>query len=183
MQLVKDSWIHSIINHPKWAVSWCALLCCLGWQAATQLQVRQFPLIPSGMIRLVATYPGADAQLIQNSVTTVLQRAIGQADSFDYIQATTTDGGCQINAYLPLGADIDRAFPSVLAQVQSVKSSLPPDLNDPVLTRARVSPLALMYVAYVATEGSALNQSEIYQYLNLVIRPQLLTVPGVGEIN
>jgi len=176
------SWTHYFIDRPFWALSWACLILLLGLQSYWSIQVRQFPFIPSGVIRITATYPGADQQLVQSSVTTPLQRAIAQSEGFDYIQSTTQDGISVIDAHLSLGQDIDKVFPSVLSSVQSAKRSLPTDIDDPILTKGRGNSIALMYVAYTLDSKYSLHPSEIYQYLNTVIRPQLLTVKGVGDI-
>ena len=85
----KPSWTHYFIDRPFWALSWACLILLLGLQSYWKIQVRQFPFIPSGVIRITSTYPGADQQLVQSSVTTPLQRAIAQSEGFDYIQSTT----------------------------------------------------------------------------------------------
>ncbi len=180
---IKSSWPHVFIDHPFWALSWACLILLLGVQSYRSIQVRQFPFIPSGVITVTALYPGADLQQVLSRVTTPLQRAVSQSESFDYVQSTTQDGGVVIEARLSLGQDIDKIFPSVLASIQSTKRSLPQDLEDPVLIKGKGNNISLMYVAYTSPSNSTTHSSEIYQYLNTVIRPQLLMIKGIGVVD
>lgn len=180
----KSRWTDAFIDHPKWAFVLCALLMLLGYQAIKVLQVRRFPTTEIGEISITASYPGASAELMQTRVTQPLQRAIAQAEGIDYQASTTQDSFVNIEARLKVGAPIDKAFNTILAQIQSANSELPPDMDPPVISKSGGNNIALLYVAYAFNNSSPdHNPSELYHYLNTVVRPQLSTVPGIGEIN
>lgn len=177
-------WTDSFINHPKWAFVFCALIVLLGYQAMDRLQVRRFPATETGQITIQASYPGASAELMQTRVTQPLQRAIAAAEGIDYQASSTQDSFVSIEARLKVGASVDQAFNTILAQVQSANSQLPSDMDAPVISKGSGNNIALLYVAYAFSNSSGEeNSSELYHYLNTVVRPQLATVPGISDIN
>jgi hydrophobe/amphiphile efflux-1 (HAE1) family protein len=179
----KVHWSHVFIRYPVWAFVLSILILLMGARSYFNMQVRRFPDIQVGVININAGYPGASAYTMQSSVTTPLQRLIAQADGIDHLIATTKDGLTQIEAHLKIGYDPDKAFTDMLAKVQSAKRYLPADMDDPVIVKGTGRSIALMYVAYCTQSQGTIQPSEIYNYLDTVIRPQLLTVSGVGSIN
>lgn len=180
----KQRVVDYFIDHPKWAFVLCCLLCLLGLQASGSLQVRRFPDTEIGQITITATYPGASAELMQTRVTQPLQRAIASAEGIDYLASTTQDSAMSIEARLKVGAQIDEAFNTILAQVQSASSELPPDMDPPLIKKGSGNNIALLYIAYAFKNSTGLESpSELYHYLNTIVRPMLSTVPGIGQIN
>lgn len=180
----KHRWTNYFIDHPIWAFVLCALLVLLGLKSINFLQIRRFPSTELGQISISAVYPGASADLMQTRVTQPLQRAVAAAEGIDYLASTTQDSATNIEARLKVGASIDEAFNTILAQVQSANSQLPPDMEPPVITKGTGNNIALLYIAYSFNNSTgAESPSELYHYLNTIVRPMLSTVPGIGAIN
>ncbi len=173
-------WTLSFIRYPVWAIVVSLLIFLLGLRSYYLMQIRKFPDVEIGVITVQTTFRGCPSDLMQATVTTPLQRSAALADGIDYITSSTTDEFSKIQIFLKTDYDIQKAFTNILAKIQAAKKTLPQGVDDPVLIQGTGNSIALMYIAYTS-EGVA--SSKIYDYLNNVIRPQLLTVPGVGTIN
>ena len=173
-------WSQLFIREPVWALVLAAFMVLLGTKALFELQVRKFPDVEQGVITITSGYAGAPSHLMQSAVTKPLSRAISQADGIDYIESNTRDSFSEITAFLKINYPIEKAFTDILSQIQSAKRELPSDIDDPKIVKGTGNSIALLYVAYTS-EG--LNPSLVYNYLDNVIRPQLATIQGVGQIN
>lgn len=173
-------WTLSFIRYPVWAIVLSVLIFLLGLRSYYLMQIRKFPDVQIGVITIQTSFRGCPADLMQATVTTPLQRSAALADGIDYITASTIDEFSKIQIFLKTDYDIQTAFTNILSKIQAAKKTLPQGVDDPVIMQGTGNSIALMYIAYTS-EGVA--SSKIYDYLNNVIRPQLLTVPGVGTIN
>ena len=72
------------------------------------------------------------------------------------------------------------ALAATLAKVNSVRATLPADVQDPVITRSTGSTTSIVYLSF---SSDKLNASQITDYLNRVVQPQLVTIPGVAKAN
>ncbi len=148
----------------------------LGLRAIMDMNVRQFPEIQNAVISVSTTYVGADADLIQGFITTPLEREIAAAEGIDYLVSTSVAGNSTIEAYLRLGYDPNQALTQIAAQVNKVRSELPENAREPVVTLKVGESVAAMYLAFYS---EVLGDNQITDYLVRVVEPQLSTIPGV----
>ncbi|MCG3759586.1 multidrug efflux protein [Vibrio cincinnatiensis] len=148
----------------------------LGLRAIMDMNVRQFPEIKNAVINVSTTYVGADADLIQGFITTPLEREIAAAEGIDYLVSTSVAGNSTIEAYLRLDYDPNEALTQIAAQVNKVRSELPENAREPVVTLQVGESVAAMYLAFYS---EVLGDNQITDYLVRVVEPQLSTLPGV----
>ncbi|MGL6054379.1 MAG: efflux RND transporter permease subunit, partial [Vibrio metschnikovii] len=148
----------------------------LGLRAIMDMNVRQFPEIQNAVISVSTTYVGADADLIQGFITTPLEREIAAAEGIDYLVSTSVAGNSTIEAYLRLDYDPNQALTQIAAQVNKVRSELPENAREPVVTLKVGESVAAMYLAFYS---EVLGDNQITDYLVRVVEPQLSTIPGV----
>ncbi|MGT0149522.1 efflux RND transporter permease subunit [Vibrio metschnikovii] len=98
------------------------------------MNVRQFLRSKCGDLSVSTTYVGADADLIQGFITTPLEREIAAAEGIDYLVSTSVAGNSTIEAYLRLDYDPNQALTQIAAQVNKVRSELPENAREPVVT-------------------------------------------------
>ncbi|MGY5686550.1 efflux RND transporter permease subunit [Vibrio cincinnatiensis] len=147
----------------------------LGLRAIMDMNVRQFPEIKNAVINVSTTYVGADADLIQGFITTPLEREIAAAEGIDYLVSTSVAGNSTIEAYLRLDYDPNEALTQIAAQVNKVRSELPENAREPVVTLQVGESVAAMYLAFYS---EVLGDNQITDYLVRVVEPQLSTLPG-----
>jgi multidrug efflux pump len=167
------------IKRPVLATVVSLLILLMGLKALTGMQVRQYPKLDTTVITVQTTYPGADAALIQGFVTDPIQKAVAKADGVDYITSSSRAGVSLVTVRVRLNFDPNAAMTEVMSQVSAVKSELPSDAEEPVITKAAGSGISLMYLSFFS---DTLAGPQITDYVDRVVRPKLSTAPGVASV-
>jgi len=152
------------------------LILLLGFRAISEMNVRQFPEIKNAVVTVSTVYVGADADLIQGFITTPLEREIAAAEGIDYLVSSSVAGSSTIQAYLRLDYEPNEALTQIAAQVNKIRSELPENARDPVISLKMGQNVAAMYLSFYS---EVLGNNQITDYLVRVIEPQLATIPGV----
>nr|WP_089138770.1 multidrug efflux RND transporter permease subunit [Vibrio rumoiensis] len=168
------------IKRPVLAVSISLLIALLGFQAIFKMSVREYPEMTNTVVTVTTSYYGADANLIQGFITQPLEQAIAQADNIDYMTSSSVLGSSTITITMKLNTDPNGALADILAQTNSVRSQLPKEAEDPTVTMSTGSTTSVLYIGFTSNE---LASSQITDYLERVINPQLFTVNGVSKVN
>ncbi len=168
------------IRRPVLAVSISLLILLLGAQAIFKLQVREYPDMVNTEVTVTTSYYGASADLVQGFITQPLEQAIAQADNIDYMTSESSLGRSTITVKMKLNTDPNAALADILAKSNSVRSLLPKESDDPTVSLSTGSSTAVMYLGFTS---DSLNSSQITDYLNRVVNPQLFTVSGVSKVD
>ena len=166
------------IKRPVLATVVSLLILLVGAQAGFKLPIRQYPELSNTTITITTTYPGANADLIQGFITVPIQQQVASAEGIDTLTASSTQNVSTVTLNLKLDADPDRAMTDVLSKVAQVKSILPREANDSVVTKQTGEGYALMYVSF---NSKVMTASQITDYLTRVVQPKLQTVNGVAN--
>lgn len=167
------------IKKPVLSVVLSLIILFLGLRSITELGVRQFPKTEDTLITVQTAYPGASAEVVQGFITTPLERAIASAEGIDYMTSSSSEGISTINVYMKLNYDPNAALSEVLAQVNSVLNQLPKQAQLPVITKTSVTNVAYLYLSFTS---NSMNSSQMTDYINRVIVPQVQAVNGVGQV-
>ncbi|WCE29697.1 multidrug efflux RND transporter permease subunit [Vibrio sp. SCSIO 43137] len=168
------------IKRPVLAVSISFLIALLGFQALFKMQVREYPEMTNTVVTVTTGYYGASADLIQGFITQPLEQAVAQADNIEYMTSSSVLGRSTITVNMKLNTDPNAALSDILAKTNSVRSQLPSESEDPTVTMSTGSTTAVLYIGFVSDE---LVSSQVTDYLERVINPQLFTVNGVSKID
>ncbi len=158
------------IKRPVLAVSISFLIVLLGLQAIFKMQVREYPEMTNTVITVSTGYYGASADLIQGFITQPLEQAVAQADNIDFMTSQSVLGRSTITVTMKLNTDPNAALSDVLAKTNSVRSQLPKEAEDPTVTMSTGSTTAVLYIGFTSNE---LASSQITDYLERVVNPQL----------
>lgn len=168
----------TFIRRPVLAIAISSLILLLGMQALLSLQVQQYPQITTTQLQVMTPYFGASSELIQAFVTQPIQQAVAEVENVDYVQSQSLQGQSLVTARMKLGSDPDAALAGMLAKINGVRATLPSDIQDPIISRTTGGGTAILYLAFYS---DVLNRSQITDYLNRVIQPQLITIEGVAR--
>ncbi len=168
------------IKRPVLAVSISFLIALLGLQAIFKMQVNEYPEMTNTVVTVSTSYYGASADLIQGFITQPLEQAVAQADNIDYMTSSSVLGKSTITVTMELNTDPNAALADILAKTNSVRSQLPKEAEDPSVTMSTGSTTAVLYLGFTSDE---LASSQITDYLERVINPQLFTVNGVSKVD
>jgi hydrophobe/amphiphile efflux-1 (HAE1) family protein len=166
------------IKRPVLATVLSLLILLVGAQAGFKLPIRQYPELSNTTITISTGYPGANADLIQGFITVPIQQAVASAEGIDTLTASSNQNVSTVTLNLKLDADPDRAMTDVLSKLAQVKSILPREANDSVVTKQTGEGYALMYLSF---NSSVMSSSQISDYLQRVVQPKLQTVNGVAN--
>ncbi|WP_439236384.1 efflux RND transporter permease subunit [Lonepinella koalarum] len=166
------------IKRPVLAISISLLIVILGLQAISKLAVREYPKMTTTVLTVQTNYPGADASLVQALITSKLEEAIAQADNIDYLSSQSAQSSSTITVKMKLNTDPSAALADVLGKINSVRSELPTDIEDPTLTSS-TGGTALMYLSF---SSERLDASQVTDYLQRIVKPQLFTVQGIAKL-
>ncbi len=168
------------IRRPVLAASISILIALLGLQSLFKLQVREYPEMTNTVVTITTSYYGASADLIQGFITTPLEQAVAQADNIDFMTSDSVLGSSTITVNMKLNTDPNAALADILAKVNSVRAQLPAESEDPSVSMSTGSTTAVMYIGFTSPE---LDSSQITDYLERVVKPQLFTVGGVSKVD
>jgi len=167
------------IHRPVLATVVSLLIILLGLQAFNKLSIREFPDMENALITVTTAYPGANAETIQGYITQPLQQSLASAEGIDYMVSRSQQNFSIIQIYARIGSNTDRLFVDLLAKASEVKSQLPQDAEDPVLSREAAMGSALMYISF---HSEQMSNPQITDYLSRVIQPKLAGLPGLAEV-
>lgn len=169
------------IERPVLSTVISIIIVILGIIGLISLPVEQYPDIAPPTVMVSATYTGADAQTITNSVIAPLEDAINGVENMDYmVSKATNDGEAQIQIYFRQGTDPDMAAVNVQNRVSSATALLPAEVTRAGVTTRKRQTSTLMMVAFYSDDDSY-DEIFIENYLRINILPVLLRVNGVGD--
>ena len=153
----------------------------LGIVGLLWLPVLQYPDIAPPTVNVSATYTGANAQTVLNSVIAPLEEQINGAEGMMYMQSTATNtGSADITVYFEQGFDPDMAAVDVQNRVSMAESLLPAEVTSyGVTTRKRQTSTLLVFSLY--SPDNTYDNSFIENYMNINVIPEIKRVNGVGN--
>ncbi len=171
------------INRPVLSTVISILLVILGVIGLTTLPITQYPDIAPPTISVSATYTGANAQTVLNSVIAPLEEQINGVENMMYMQSTATNSGSgRITVYFNQGTDPDMAQVNVQNRVSMAQGLLPAEVTKVgVTTQKRQTSMLLIFSLYDAEDKYSIEFIENYANINLI--PVVKRVKGVGDAN
>ncbi len=169
------------INRPVLSTVISILIVILGVIGLATLPITQYPDIAPPTISVSATYTGANAQTVLNSVVAPLEDQINGVENMMYIQSSASNNGsASIMVYFNQGTDPDMAAVNVQNRVSMAQGLLPAEVTQiGVTTQKRQSSMLLIF-SLVDTEDKYTTQF-IENYMNINIIPEIKRVKGVGD--
>ena len=171
------------INRPIFAWVLAIIVMLAGAGAITQLPVEQYPDVAPPQVNVRATYPGASAETVENSVTQILEQQLTGLDGLLYFSSTSSSrGSVSISAVFAKGTDPDTAQVQVQNQIQQAVSRLPQQVQQQGVRVTKSNPDSLLLVA-VYDETDRRSNIDVSDFLTSNIQDVLSRVEGVGEVN
>ena len=171
------------IDRPIFAWVLAIIVMLAGVGAILSLPIAQYPDVAPPQVSIRATYPGANAQTIQNSVTQVLEQQLTGIDGLLYFQSSSSSRGqVTITATFDKGTDPDIAQVQVQNQVQQAVSRLPQQVQQQGLVVRKSNPDFLLIVGVYDSTDRVTNQ-DVSDYLVSNLQDPLGRIPGIGDTN
>ncbi len=168
------------IDRPVFAWVIAIVIMLAGGISVFRLPVAQYPTIAPPAVQVNASYPGADAVTMQNSVTQVIEQQLTGLDHLLYFSSTSNaDGTVAITATFAPGTDPDIAQVQVQNKVQQAVAQLPTQVQQLGVTVAKAQANFLLLVA-MYDESDRTTGRDVADFIISTMQDSLLRVPGVG---
>ncbi|HMO45167.1 MAG TPA: multidrug efflux RND transporter permease subunit [Rubrivivax sp.] len=169
------------IERPIFAAVVALLLCLAGLVAMTALPVQQYPAITPVQVTVQATYPGADAKTLADSVASPIEAQINGVDHMLYMSSTSSaNGQLVLTVYFALDTDPDIAQVQVQNRVNLALPALPEAVQQQGVSVQKKSSSIMMLVAVTAQAGRY-SADYVANYANVYVLDALKRVPGAGQ--
>ena len=170
------------IDRPIFAWVLAIILMIAGALAILQLPVAQYPTIAPPAIAISATYPGADAQTVQDTVTQVIEQNMNGIDNLMYMSSTSDSaGGVTVTLTFKSGTDPDIAQVQVQNKLQLAMPLLPQEVQQQGISVEKSSSSFLMVVGFTS-DNKSLNQDDISDYVASNVKDAISRTNGVGDV-
>ena len=171
------------IRRPIVAIVISILTVMLGAITITRLSVEQYPFLAPPNIRVTATYPGASAEAVEQSVATPIEQEVNGVERLIYMKSSnTSDGRCLLDVNFEVGTDQDMSNVLTQNRVSSAQARLPQEVIQQGITVKKQSPSILMLISLGSPKGSY-DANFLINYCGINLRDQILRIPGIAQVD
>jgi len=171
------------IRRPIVAIVISILIVLLGTYTLLRLSFEQYPFLAPPTIRVTATYPGASALAVEQSVATPVEQEVNGVDRMIYMKSSnTSDGRMQLDVNFEVGVDQDTANVLTQNRVSSAQARLPQEVIAQGVTVKKQSPSILMLISLYSPGGSY-DARFLINYASINLRDQILRIPGIAQVD
>ncbi len=169
------------IERPRFAIVISLIFLLAGGIALLTLPVAQYPEIAPSQISVSATYPGADAETVMNTVVQPIETNINGVKRMIYFSSTATDSGsAQITATFDIGTDGDMNTVNTQNRVNWT-ATLPTEVTQQGVTVKERSPNMLLALGLISPHGTY-DDLALSNFMSVYIKDRLARIPGVGDV-
>lgn len=170
------------INRPIFATVISIIIILVGGLAYFNLPIEQYPQVVPPTIQVTATYPGANATTVAETVATVIEQEVNGVENMLYMDSQSTDDGqMRLTITFKMGTDLDLAQVLVQNRVAIAESRLPEEVRRIGIKTAKNSP-DLMLVINLYSPNGQYDQTYLGNYAVLQIRDKIKRIDGVGDL-
>ena len=171
------------IRRPIVAIVIAILTVLLGLVTIGGLSVEQYPFLAPPNIRVTATYPGASAEAVEQSVATPVEQEVNGVNRLIYMKSSnTSDGRMQLDVNFEVGTDQDIANVLTQNRVSAAQARLPVEVTQQGVTVKKQSPSILMVIS-IYSPSDAYDANFLINYAGINLRDQLLRIPGIAQVD
>ena len=170
------------IKRPMAAFAISILILIIGVISLVSLPVEQYPDIAPPTVQVSATYTGADADAVMNSVIMPLEESINGVENMMYISSTATNSGsATITVYFNQGTDPDMAAVNVQNRVSMAEGLLPAEVTQIGVTTMKRQ-TSILQISALTSPDERYDETFIANYLDINVIPEIKRIQGVGDV-
>lgn len=171
------------IRRPIVAIVISIMTLLIGVVVIRGLSIEQYPFLAPPNIRATATYPGASAEAVEQSVATPIEQEVNGVDRMIYMKSSnTSDGRMLLDVNFEVGTDQDTANVLTQNRVSTAAARLPAEVNQQGVTVKKQSPSILMVVS-LFSPSDTYDANFLINYCGINLRDQILRIPGIAQVD
>src|SRR5690349_13361816 len=171
------------IRRPIVAIVISIMTLLIGVVVIRGLSIEQYPFLAPPNIRATATYPGASAEAVEQSVATPIEQEVNGVDRMIYMKSSnTSDGRMLLDVNFEVGTDQDTANVLTQNRVSTAAARLPAEVNQQGVTVKKQSPSILMVISLYSPKD-AYDANFLINYCGINLRDQILRIPGIAQVD
>ena len=167
------------IRRPVLSTVLTLIILLFGFIGYNSLGVREYPSVDNPIISVSCSYPGANADVIENQITEPLEQNINGIPGIRSLSSTSSQGSSRITVEFELSVDLETAANDVRDKVSRAQRYLPRDCDPPTVSKADADATPILMVTIGSDKRSLLEISEI---ADLTVKEQLQTIPDVSSV-
>ena len=171
------------IDRPKFAFVIAIVIVIAGTLTGINLPVSEFPELTPPQVQVSATYPGANAEVVEETVAAVIEAEVNGVEGMTYMSSkSSNDGSYNLTVTFEIGVDGDQAQVNVQNRVAITSPRLPEEVNRQGVTTKKQSTSMLLIVGVYSPNGTY-DDLFLSNYTSINIRDSLARVPGVSNVS
>ncbi|MDY0417548.1 efflux RND transporter permease subunit [Enterobacter sp. 170198] len=171
------------ISRPIFAWVIAIVLMLAGGLSILKLPVSQYPTIAPPAVQITASYPGADAKTVEDTVTQVIEQKMNGLDGLMYMSSNSDAmGNTTVTLTFKNGTDPDIAQVQVQNKLQLAMPLLPASVQSMGINVQKASSSFLMVVGFTGEKDSALTQADLADYVASTVQDPISRTQGVGQV-
>ncbi|MES2607367.1 MAG: efflux RND transporter permease subunit [Pseudomonadota bacterium] len=170
------------IRHPVIAFVINAMVLIVGVLSFDQLSLREYPMINFSTISVLTTYPNASAEIIESSITNVLEDSLAGIEGLLDMQSTTGSGQVDITLNFNVDISMDSAMTAARDAISLAMSDLPKDAKQPIIRKKTAENNGPPFIA-ISIESDTCDSGALTHYANLNLMNAFRSIPGVSSVS
>ncbi|HVN38409.1 MAG TPA: multidrug efflux RND transporter permease subunit [Myxococcota bacterium] len=170
------------VDHPVFANVIAIVTILFGVVTLRKLPVEQYPAITPPTVQVTTNYPGANAQVVADTVATPIEQQVNGVEGMLYMSSSSaSDGSYRLTVTFDIGTDLDVGQVLVQNRVAIAQPLLPDEVKRQGVTTKKQSPNIIMFMTLTSPDGRY-DSLYLANYANLRLRDELSRVEGVGDV-
>jgi multidrug efflux pump len=167
------------IRRPVFASVMSFTILLFGIIAFTRLPVREYPDIDPPIISVTTFYRGASPAVVETEITNVLEEQFATLEGVKTMTSSSREQGSVITIEFELNRNVDAAADDVRDRVSRVRSTLPREIDDPVISKVDVNAQAIVWLALSSDRHNGLELTDV---ADRILKERIQRLPGVGSV-
>ena len=171
------------IRKPRFALVISVCIVIMGLISLATLKQENYPDVTPPQVRVSASYTGANAEVIESSIATVLENKLNGVEDLSYMTSTSYDGTYTLNMYFKVGSDKDINLMNVQNRIQQVESQLPEEVQRTGVTALSRTSGSGALILNIFPKSGNWSQLDLTNYGSIYVKDELKRVEGVADID
>jgi HAE1 family hydrophobic/amphiphilic exporter-1 len=168
------------IKRPVFATMMMVALLVFGIISYGRLAIDEYPDVTYPVVIVSSTYPGTSPEVMERDVSRPIEEALNTVQGIRELVSTSSEGSSTVRITLQLGVKPVEAQQEAISKVARLRRSLPPDMDDPVVTRFDPNDRPILSFAVYSNERAIRDLTDLAEQ---TIAPRIESIPGVGGVN